>query len=104
MRYYIGETINITIESEDFNFDEIDFSVWLYKHTDNPIVVNKSEMTVLGDGRYMLTLASDITEEMELGRYTMEIVCVDDNVVILKALAFELVNCVSKGNISYGGN
>ncbi len=102
MKYFQGETIEGTIDSEDINLGEVDFAIWIYKHIKSPIVIEKKEMTLDDNGNYSFAISSEKTKDMPLGRYVVEMVVADDSVIIGKASAFELISSVSKGSLSYG--
>ncbi len=102
MKYYQGETIEATIESDDINLNEVDFTIWIYKHPKHPIVITKDEMTINKEGKHSFSISSERTHRMPVGRYSVELVVADDSVIIARASAFELVSSVSKGDLDYG--
>ncbi len=101
MKYYQGETIEATIQSDDLVLENVDFSIWIYRDRGCPIVINKSQMNFTNEGTYKLVIGSEVTAEMPSGRYNIEIVVADDTVIIGRAIAFELICSVSKGGLCY---
>lgn len=99
MRYLQGETISMTIQSSDIKLSEINFTVWLYRHCDHTIKIKKEEMREVSEGEYEILINSSVTANFAAGRYFIEVVSEDDSVVISRAIAFEIVCCVSKGEL-----
>lgn len=99
MRYLQGETISMTIQSSDIKLSEINFTVWLYRHSDQTIKIRKNEMTEVFEGEYEILINSSVSTNFAPGRYFIEIVSEDDAVIISRAIAFEIICCVSKGKL-----
>lgn len=99
--YYQGETIIVDITSTEVDLNEVNFDLLLYKYTNAPYRISKSDMTAQEEGRYRAVVPSDQTALWPTGEYTAEIV-VERNgghVSIAKEICFEINTSASKGEI-----
>ena len=97
-----GGNIDITIQGDsEFNLDTMDFKVLVYpdRHPEEVVTLEKSEMTKIEDNNYTGSIGYEVTKNMPLGSYTVEVLVIESETsrsVYAKAGAFPMYDSASK--------
>ena len=97
-----GGNIDITIQGDsEFNLDVMDFKVMVYpdRHPEEVITLAKSEMQKNEDNLYSGSIGYELTKELPLGMYTVEVLVIESETsrsVYVKAGAFSMYDSASK--------
>lgn len=99
---YRGGNIDITVTGDfTWNLDELDFKVLIYpdRHPEDAIEMDKSELSREGENHYAGSVPYDVTRDMALGYYTVEVLIIENEAsrsVFVKPAAFTMHDSASK--------
>ena len=99
---YKGEDLPLEIKGDaEFNLDELDFKILVYpdRHPENVFLIEKSEMTKEYDNHYSGKIGYEITKEMPIGSYTIEVLAIEGETsrrIYVKLGAFPMYDSASK--------
>ena len=100
IQYYQGETISFQMQGDStINLDTNDFVCLFYSYAGSPIIINKVDFVFISPNVYSASIPNTTTKNMQLGRWTQEILYGTSQTSILKEDCFSILPSQSKNLI-----